>query len=130
MKETTPIKVYYNSACPVCDAGINGQQQRMAGCSVEWIDVHGDPGSVGALGTGVEEVRERLHMTDAQGHTWVGADALAQLWLSTPRQRWLGRIVQWPLVKPIARVAYNLFARALYRWNLRRGRWEPKEAKP
>jgi len=33
------LKVFYNSACPVCDAGIRGQRERMAGCAldIQWI---------------------------------------------------------------------------------------------
>jgi hypothetical protein len=36
-------KVYYNSACPVCNAGIKDQRQRMEACGlkdIEWVDVH------------------------------------------------------------------------------------------
>ncbi|MGH8588498.1 MAG: DUF393 domain-containing protein, partial [Gammaproteobacteria bacterium] len=36
-------KVYYNSACPVCNAGIKDQRRRMEACGIEgieWVDVH------------------------------------------------------------------------------------------
>ena len=38
-----PNKVGYNSACPICNAGITNQRKRMESCelnSIEWIDVH------------------------------------------------------------------------------------------
>jgi hypothetical protein len=34
-------KVYYNSACPVCNVGINDQRRRMEACGIEdieWVD--------------------------------------------------------------------------------------------
>ena len=36
------MKVYYNSACPVCKAGIEGHKQRMEACkaAVECVDIH------------------------------------------------------------------------------------------
>jgi hypothetical protein len=43
-------KVYYNSACPVCSAGIKDQRRRMEACGIEdieWVDVHANPEAVG-----------------------------------------------------------------------------------
>ena len=39
------VSVYYNSACPVCNAGIEAQRRRMQSCNVdvEWIDIHRNP---------------------------------------------------------------------------------------
>jgi 2-polyprenyl-6-hydroxyphenyl methylase/3-demethylubiquinone-9 3-methyltransferase len=125
-----PIRVYYNSACPVCAAGIGSQRERMAGCDVQWIDVHSQPDSVAAVGAELEAVRERLHVTAADGSVLVGIDALVQLWSQTPGQRWLARIARQPGLRRALGAAYNLFARRLYRWNLRRGHWQPKTAAP
>jgi predicted DCC family thiol-disulfide oxidoreductase YuxK len=121
--EPTPTTVYYNSACPVCDAGIRAQKERMQGCAVEWVDVHSDPAAVHVLGATLEEVRERLHVRDGSGRIQVGAPALAELWSQTPGQRWWATATRLPALGWLARLAYNLFARALYRWNRRRGHW-------
>lgn len=117
-----PLVVYYNSACPVCDAGIEAQKGKMQHCEVQWVDVHRQPEVVEALGLDLETVRERLHVRNAQGQWAVGAEALATLWAATPRQVWLGRLVRGS--GPVGRVAYQLFARLLYRWNLRNQRWQ------
>ncbi|MDQ3582453.1 MAG: DUF393 domain-containing protein [Pseudomonadota bacterium] len=58
-------KVYYNSACPVSNAGIKDQRRRMEACGIEdieWVDVHTDPEAVSELGAPLEQVRERLHV--------------------------------------------------------------------
>jgi predicted DCC family thiol-disulfide oxidoreductase YuxK len=113
--------VYYNSACPVCDAGVRGQRERMQGCAVEWRDVNAEPGLAAELGIDIEALRERLHVRDASGRMLVGDQAFAALWGATPGQRSMARLIRplrW-LTGPL----YKVFARLLYRWNRRRGNW-------
>lgn len=113
--------VYYNSACPVCDAGICYQRERMAGTAVSFVDVHAQPELAQELGIDLELLRERLHVRGPDGQFSVGDKAFAALWLQTPGQRWLAR-----MVRPLAWLTgplYKLVARILYRWNRARGRW-------
>jgi predicted DCC family thiol-disulfide oxidoreductase YuxK len=119
-------KVYYNSACPVCNAGIKGQRRRMEACGiadVEWVDIHSTPGAVEEVGAALEEVRERLYVKDANGQLHIGADAFAHLSSRTHCQRWLAMLVQLPVLRQLARLVYNIFARLLYRWNRAKGHW-------
>jgi len=119
------LKVYYNSACPVCDAGIRGQKERMRGCAsdVQWIDIHKDPGALAEIGARREFVRERLHVLDGEGELRIGAEAFRALWIHTPGQRALARIAGLPIVNTLANWAYNAFAAALYAWNRASRRW-------
>ena len=119
MDTEKPLTVYYNSACPVCDAGIRGQRVRMQGCAVEWIDVHADHTVVETIGADLAAVRERLHVLRADGSLAIGADAFAELLAQTPRWRWCA-----PLVRGWLAPLYNAFARRLYAWNRRRGHWQ------
>jgi predicted DCC family thiol-disulfide oxidoreductase YuxK len=120
-------RVYFNSACPVCNAGITSQRERMQACgtgdAVEWIDINDDPDALAARGVSLDDVRLKLYVEDAAGDLHVGADAFADLWRATPGQRWLGRLVSLPVLRTLARWAYNAFAVQLYRWNRRHGRW-------
>jgi predicted DCC family thiol-disulfide oxidoreductase YuxK len=113
-------KVYYNSACPVCAAGIAGQRGKLDACpvDVEWIDVHSDNAAAD-----LEFVRERLHVVDAAGRTRVGAEAFEALWALTPGQQGLARISALPIVRPLLRWSYYGVAAILYRWNRLNGRW-------
>lgn len=95
----------------------------MRSCEISWIDVHANPEAVKALGVDLEFVKERLHVVDATGQLNVGAAALATLWSNTPKQRWLGYLARWPVVRTVADVFYNAFARALYRSNRWLKRW-------
>jgi predicted DCC family thiol-disulfide oxidoreductase YuxK len=122
----TPARVYYNSACPVCNAGIKDQRRRMQACAaeaVEWIDVHHNPGAVREVGADLETVRETLHVMTADGRIAKGADAFAALWSRTRGQRRAAALLRLPLLHGLSQLAYRLFARALYRWNRHRGHW-------
>jgi predicted DCC family thiol-disulfide oxidoreductase YuxK len=118
-------KVYYNSRCPVCRAGIEGQRRRMAaaGAPAEWCDINEHPEALAEIGAGMEAVREKLHLRDTSGELAIGGDAFIALARATPGQRWLARLASLPLVKPLFHKIYNGFAARLYRWNRRRGRW-------
>jgi predicted DCC family thiol-disulfide oxidoreductase YuxK len=121
-----PSKVYYNSACPVCNAGIKDQRQRMEACGIkdiEWVDVHAHPEAVSEVGVPLEQVRERLYVKDPDGQLNVGADAFTTLWSQTPGQRWLARLLRLPVLKQLTHLAYNVFARLLYQWNRAKRHW-------
>ena len=119
-------KVYYNSACPVCNAGIKGQRRRMEArgiADVKWVDIHSTPEAVEEVGATLEEVRERLSVKDTNGQLHIGADAFTYLSSRTHGQRWLAMLVQLPVLRQLARLVYNIFARLLYRWNRAKGHW-------
>lgn len=123
VEEGARATVYYNSACPVCRSGVAAQQGIMGACDIEWIDVHADPDAVHALGLDLEAVRERLVVREADGALRVGADAFSALWARTPGLGWLARLLMRPRLRAGAQRAYDAFARRLYRWNRRNGRW-------
>lgn len=119
------LKVYYNSACPVCNAGITAEKRHIQACSVDaqWIDIHQNPESLRDIGASQEFVRERLHVVDDTGTLRVGAEAIGALWNVTPRRRRLAAFMRLPIIRVLTSWSYNAFAAVLYRWNRARGRW-------
>jgi predicted DCC family thiol-disulfide oxidoreductase YuxK len=117
------MKVYYNSACPVCKAGIESQMQKGASCEVQWADVHENNALVSEVHGDLEFVRERLHVVDQNGALHVGFDAFLVIWKNSPTERWKARVMGLPVIKQLCRVAYNLFAAALYKWNRSKNHW-------
>lgn len=117
------IKVYYNSACPVCKAGIEGQKGKTTACQVEWADIHRDNSAVNEIGESLEYVRERLHLVDEDGIKRMGVDAFIVLWRHSPGERWKARLFSLPLVHGLSQLAYKAFARLLYRWNRAKHHW-------
>jgi predicted DCC family thiol-disulfide oxidoreductase YuxK len=121
------LVVWYNTRCPVCDAGINRQRNKLIAAveagTIELRDINLEPAALAAHGASVDDVRRWLHATDAQGRLIVGADVAVEVWRRTAGEGWLAALFGNPVVRPLTRVAYDRFADLLYAWNRRKGRW-------
>jgi predicted DCC family thiol-disulfide oxidoreductase YuxK len=121
------LTVWYNTKCPVCNAGIDWQRTRLVRATkagdIEFRDITLEPEALIRFGADIEDVRRRLHAVDADGQLFVGADCAVSIWLRTPGDVWLGRLVGLPVIRSIARVVYDRFADVLYVWNRRKGHW-------
>ena len=121
------LTVWYNTRCPVCDAGINRQKRRLieavkAG-RIAFRDINFEPDALAAFGASLEDIRRRLHATDAGGQLLVGADVAIAVWRATPGEGWLATLIGNPVALPATRFVYDRFADLLYAWNRRKGRW-------
>lgn len=123
MKTEPKIRVYYNSACPICNAGINSQKKKSAVCGVEWEDVHLDNEKVKDLNANLEFVRERLHVVDTSGKLRVGLEAFIAIWENSPKEQWKANFSKLPVVRWLLNIIYNGFAWCLYKWNRMLNHW-------
>ena len=121
------LTVWYNTRCPVCDAGIRHQKKRLVEAvkagGIEFRDINLDPAALARHGASLEDIRRRLHATDAAGRLLVGADVAIAVWRATPGEGWLASLLGNPVLLPVTRFVYNRFADLLYAWNRREGRW-------
>ena len=117
------IRVYYNSACPVCNAGIKSQKTKTDNSNVDYDDVHLDHSLAKQLNAPLEFVRERLHVVDENQQLQVGMDAFITIWRHSPKEHWKATLFSLPGLHGLSVMAYNTFARGLYRWNRFKGRW-------
>ena len=121
------LTVWYNTKCPVCNAGIDWQRSRLVGAAraglVEFRDINLAPDALARFGATLADVRRRLHGVDADGRLHVGADCAIAIWRATPGDGWLARLVGLPGIHQISRFGYDRFADLLYAWNRRKGHW-------
>lgn len=123
MQKEKKIKVYYNSACPVCKAGISHQKNKSNQCEIDWNDVHSNNNYAQDVSENLELVRERLHVIDENNTLQIGIEAFIAIWQHSPSEQWKVGLLSLPVINPLANAAYNYFARLLYRWNLSKGHW-------
>jgi predicted DCC family thiol-disulfide oxidoreductase YuxK len=121
------LTVWYNTRCPVCNAGIGRQRNKLlqavqAG-TIAFKDINLEPEALAAYGASLEDIRRRLHATDATGHLLVGADVAIAVWRLTPGESWLAVLAGHPVARPLTRFVYDRFADVLYAWNRRKGHW-------
>ena len=121
------LTVWYNTRCPVCDAGISRQKRRLIDAvkagRIEFGDINIEPEALATYGASLEDIRRRLHATDADGRLLVGADVAIAVWRATPGEGWLASLFGNAVALPVTRLGYNSFADLLYAWNRRKGRW-------
>jgi predicted DCC family thiol-disulfide oxidoreductase YuxK len=121
------LTVWYNTRCPVRDAGISRQKGRLIEAvkarRIAFRDINLEPAALAAHGASLEDIRRRLHAVDADGNLLVGADVAIAIWRLTPGEGWLAALFGYPLLLPTTRFTYDRIADFLYAWNRRKGRW-------
>ena len=121
------LTVYYNTRCPVCDAGIDWQRNKLLALvragTIEFRDINEQPDALAQFGVSLDDIRRRLHATDEAGRLIVGADVAIALWLITPGEGWLATLFGNRVALPVTRFVYDRFADLLFAWNKGRGRW-------
>jgi len=121
------LTVWYNTKCPVCNAGISRQQSRLQRAArlgaIEFRDINLEPNALARFGVRVNDVRRRLHAVDADGRLYVGMDAAIAIWGRTPGDGRLAHVVALPVIRQITNYGYDRFADLLYAWNRLMGHW-------
>jgi predicted DCC family thiol-disulfide oxidoreductase YuxK len=127
MTSAPQLTVWYNTRCPVCDAGIDWQRNRLLAAvragTVEFKDINEQPDALARYGASVDDIRRRLHATDEAGRLIVGADVAVALWRITRGQELLAALFGNRGALPFTRFVYDRFADRLFAWNKRNGRW-------
>jgi predicted DCC family thiol-disulfide oxidoreductase YuxK len=121
------LVVWYNTRCPVCDAGIDWQRNKLVAAvragKISFKDINDEPDALAANGVSLDDVRRRLHATDEAGRLIVGADVAIAMWRATPGEGWLASLFGNPVSLPVTRFVYDRFADVLFAWNKRKGHW-------
>jgi predicted DCC family thiol-disulfide oxidoreductase YuxK len=121
------LVVWYNTRCPVCNAGIDWQRNKLLSAvregRIEFRDINQQPDALASHGVSLDDVRRRLHATDGAGRLIVGADVAVAIWLITKGEGWLASLFGNRVTLPLTRFAYDRFADVLFAWNRRKGRW-------
>ena len=123
MSKDKSIEVYFNSACPVCKAGIEYQRKKATAADVDWLDIHVQAELCDRLTNDHNTVRKYLHIRDKQGQQKIGINAFIELWRASPSQHWMAVFFALPLINQVSQMCYFLFANALYGWNRLLKRW-------
>ncbi len=97
--------LYYDGACPLCRAEI-GKLEKLSGGKIELVDIHGM--QAGACEVDSELLLTRLHLKTADGEWVTGLSANVRAWQHTPL-RFLWRVLEWPLIKPLSHRAYEFW---------------------
>jgi len=105
------ITVFYDGKCGLCRREINHYIRIAPSGIFAWVDITVTPEPFTALGYKVSDGLAALHVRDAGGKMHVGVDAFIAIWRQLPRWRALAVVAGLPLIHPLARMLYRIFAR-------------------
>ena len=109
-----PLKVFYDGSCQICSAEMSHYMRKDHGGRLEFIDIS-DPGfNAHDYGISLDDFMYQMHAIDRRGNMYRGVDAFRAIWRAFPGSSWYGTLCTLtasPVVRPIARLAYRIFAR-------------------
>lgn len=104
------ITVFYDGKCGLCRREIAHYQRIAPVGHFEWVDITTTPEPFTALGYALTDGLKALHVRDAEQNMHIGVDGFIVIWRALPRWRGLALLVALPIIRPLARAGYALFA--------------------
>ncbi|WP_153771555.1 DUF393 domain-containing protein [Labrenzia sp. CE80] len=109
------LTVYYDGKCGLCAREIAFFQKRKANNPIRWNDVARAPETLADSGLSQAEALMFMRVADNKGRIHGGLDAFVLLWGQFRGWRLLARLLQLPLLHPLASRLYRLFAKLRFR---------------
>ena len=102
-------KILFDGNCVVCDIEIS-HYQRIAPNLFELVDISADDFDATRFGLTNELVQKHMHVITPEGQLKVGVLAFAHIWSRIEKYQIASKLIQLPLVLPVAKVGYSVFA--------------------
>ena len=108
---SAPWTVVYDGECTVCIRSVNALRDRDRDGLFELVAYQSEGVMDRFPNITEREFHESVQLIGPDGGRWHGADAVEKIFALLPGARPLAWIFKIPLVRPLARRAYRLFAR-------------------
>ncbi len=112
-----PHIVFYDDACPLCDAEIEHYKKCSAIHTIDWLGIHSRWDEIQHYGFSKETLLRRIHAVKSDGGVVTGAAAFVLIWNSLKYYSLLGRIVTLCRLVPVLDYFYKYFADWRYKKN-------------
>ena len=109
-----PLRIFYDGACRVCATEIEHYGRSAAAGRLLPVDISAPEFDPAPLGISREALLYQMHAIDAAGRIYRNVEAFWAIWQAFPAASGyglLGRLVTLPLLNPLARLGYRIFAR-------------------
>ena len=103
-------KIFFDGNCIVCDTEV-AHYKRIAPESFDIVDITGSGFDAAKFGLSPEKVQFHMHVMAPDGSILVGVDAFSHIWSRLDGYRFAAKVVKLPLIYPLAKIGYNLFAK-------------------
>ena len=108
-----PLQVFYDGSCQVCAAEVERYVRKDRDGRLIPVDIAAPEFDPAPYGVTLQEFMYQLHGIDQSGRVFRGVEAFWAIWQAFPSSNLLGlcgRMIMLPLVNPVARLCYRVFA--------------------
>ncbi|MDD2271767.1 MAG: DUF393 domain-containing protein [Desulfuromonadaceae bacterium] len=114
LKPDFPLRIFYDGSCSVCSAEIEHYLRQDHGGRLVAVDIHAPDFNPELYHIGLDAFMYELHAIDRSGRIYRGVESFWAIWQAFPTSTLygiLGAVITMPLVNPVARSVYKVFAR-------------------
>lgn len=116
MKEAPafPLQVFYDGSCSVCAREMELYRRKEHGGRLIFVDLSAPGFDPAPYGIPLNDFMAQMHAIDSRGGLYRGVEAFRAIWQAFPSSPWyrfLNALFALPGLKPLARLAYQGFAR-------------------
>ncbi|MEP0814679.1 MAG: DUF393 domain-containing protein [bacterium] len=110
--ESCTLTVFYDGRCAACGAFAERMRRESGGSdAIAFLDANARCGELARAGISSEAATSKIHAVEPGGRVLTGVRALAAVWRTIPKYRWLAAIVSLPVIAQAAEWGYSVFAR-------------------
>jgi predicted DCC family thiol-disulfide oxidoreductase YuxK len=109
-----PLTVFYDGFCRICSTEMFVYMRKDHGGRLVFVDISDPAFNPADFGLSLADLMFQMHAIDRNGTVFRGVDAFQAIWQAFPAEPWfrfLAVLIDSPLVRPLARLAYRIFAR-------------------
>ena len=114
------ITVFYDGACPLCTKEVAKWRKAPFTCPVEWFDINGQEDALIRQGIDPHAALVELHTKTKDGVIRTSIDSYVLLLSQLPRWRWVGSLMNLPIIKPTLKWIYDVLTKVRLK---KEGRW-------
>ncbi len=108
-----PLRIFYDGSCSVCASEVERYGRKDRDGRLILVDIS-DPGfDPLPFGITLAEFMYQMHAIDQGGRVFRGVDAFWAIWQAFPSSTLIGlcgSLITLPLIHPVARLCYRMFA--------------------
>lgn len=108
-----PLQLFYDGSCSVCATEVERYGRRDLDGRLKLMDISAPGFDPAPFGISLAEFMYQMHAIDRSGRVFRGVEAFWAIWQAFPTSSLLGvcgRLIMLPLVNPLARLCYRMFA--------------------
>jgi predicted DCC family thiol-disulfide oxidoreductase YuxK len=108
-----PLQIFYDGSCSVCATEVERYGRKDRDDRLILVDISAPGFDPAPFGITLAEFMYQMHAIDRSGRVFRGVEAFWAIWQAFPNSTLLGlsgKLIKLPLVNPLARLCYRLFA--------------------